>query len=38
MPDRMLAILLRAIAMAALVLIGAVLMRNITGVLTLALW
>ena len=38
MPDRVLAMLLRVIAMAAMVLIGAVLARNIRGALTLALW
>ena len=38
MPDRVVAQLLRALALTAIVLIGAVLVRNITGALALALW
>ena len=38
MRDQLAAKLLRALALSAIVLIGAVLVRNITGALTLALW
>jgi hypothetical protein len=38
MRDRALAMFLRTVGMAAIVLIGALLVRNITGALTLALW
>jgi hypothetical protein len=38
MLDQFVARLLRALALSAIVPIGAVLVRNITGALTLALW
>jgi hypothetical protein len=38
MPEHVVAQLLRVLALTAIVLVGAVLVRNITGALTLALW
>jgi hypothetical protein len=38
MVDQFVARLLRVLALSVIVLIGAVLVRNITGTLTLALW
>ena len=38
MHDRLLVQLLRILVLTAIVLVGAVLVRNITGALTLALW
>jgi len=38
MPEQMVTRLLRVLALTAIVLVGAVLVRNITGALTLALW
>jgi hypothetical protein len=38
MRERVVAQFLRALALTAIVLVGAVLVRNITGALTVALW